>query len=54
MAKLITSGISPTHPSVGKPSAAITTWMPTSCSAMYGMVARMPVIAIASASDGLW
>jgi len=28
------SGSSPTSPSVGKPSAAMMTWMPISCSAM--------------------
>ena len=35
------------------PSAPISTWMPTSCSAMYGIVATMPVIVIASASQRL-
>ena len=32
------------------PMTSRTTWMPTSCSAMYGIVARMPVTATASAS----
>ena len=40
-------------PLVSSPMAPITTWMPTSCNAMYGMVARMPVQAIASASQRL-
>ncbi len=30
------------------PITSSTAWMPTSCSAMYGMVARMPVRATAS------
>jgi hypothetical protein len=33
------------------PSAPITTWMPTSCKAMYGMVATIPVTVTASASQ---
>jgi hypothetical protein len=33
------------------PSAASTALMPTSCSAMYGMVATMPVTAMAVESD---
>ena len=32
------------------PRTVSTAWMPTSCSAMYGMVARIPVPATASAS----
>ncbi len=47
------SGRSPTHPEVSTPMAPITTWMPTSCSAIYGMVATMPVTAMASASQRL-
>ena len=47
------NGRSPAKPAVSTPIAPITTWMPTSCSAMYGMVARMPVNAIASASQRL-
>lgn len=34
------------------PMALSTDSMPTSCRAMYGMVATMPVIAISSASTG--
>ena len=30
------------------PSTVSTDWMPTSCSAMYGIVARIPVAATAS------
>ena len=41
------SGRSAANPVPEMPSAPITTWMPTSCSAMYGMVATMPVTAIA-------
>ncbi len=47
------SGMSAMMPWPSTPIAAITTWMPTSCSAMYGMVARMPVSATTSASVGL-
>ena len=32
------------------PITSRTTWMPMSCSAMYGIVARMPVTATARAS----
>ena len=32
------------------PITSRTTWMPTSCRAMYGIVARMPVMAMANAS----
>ena len=32
------------------PMTVSTAWMPTSCSAMYGISARIPVKAIASAS----
>ena len=32
------------------PATSRTAWMPTSCSAMYGIVARMPVIETASDS----
>lgn len=32
------------------PSTSSTAWMPTSCSAMYGIVARMPVSATATDS----
>ena len=32
------------------PITVSTAWMPTSCSAMYGSVARMPVAAMASES----
>ena len=39
----MTSGQSPLIP-----IAPSTTWMPTSCSAMYGIVARMPVSATSS------
>ena len=44
----MTSGRSP-----WMPIAPSTTWMPTSWSAMYGIVARMPVTATASASAPL-
>ena len=37
------------EPSPPTPSDVSTAWMPTSCSAMYGIVARMPVTATASA-----
>src|ERR687886_570322 len=46
MTKAMMSGQSPSMP-----MPASTTWMPTSCRAIYGMVARMPVKAIASASQ---
>ena len=45
------SGRCPTMPPAGKPSAPITTSMPTSCSAIYGMVATIPVNATASAKQ---
>ena len=51
--KAINSGRSATRPVPEMPSAPISTWMPTSCSAMYGIVATMPVIVIASASQRL-
>jgi hypothetical protein len=46
----IMSGRSPMKPVPVIPSAAITTWIPTSWSAMYGMVARIPATATANAS----
>ena len=53
MTKAMTSGKSPSQPWPETPMAPITTWMPTSCSAMYGMVAMMPVMVTASASQRL-
>ena len=48
MTKAMMSGRSPEMP-----IPASTTWIPTSWSAMYGIVARMPVNAMASARTPL-
>lgn len=51
-ANAISSGRSFTNQFVSSPPptpiTSSTAWIPTSCSAMYGMVARMPVTATAS------
>ena len=51
--KAMMSGRSAAMPEPVTPSAPTTTWMPTSCSAMYGSVATMPVTVTASASHRL-
>src|SRR2546430_1713912 len=51
MTKAMISGRSPIMPLPPMPSAPITTCRPTSCNAMYGMVATMPVTVIASATQ---
>ena len=50
MTNAMISGRSPIRPSPETPIAPITTCMPTSCSAIYGIVATMPVTPTASAS----
>ena len=40
-----------TLPEPPRPVTSSTAWMPTSCSAIYGMVARIPVTAMAMAKD---
>ena len=50
MTKAMIRGRSPITPSPETPIAPITTCMPTSCRAMYGIVATMPVTPTASAS----
>ncbi len=40
-------------PEPPRPMVSSTAWMPTSCSAMYGIVARIPVNATARASPRL-
>ena len=47
------NGRSAAKPVPETPSAPITTCKPTSCKAMYGIVATMPVIVTAKASQRL-
>jgi hypothetical protein len=47
------SGRSAVKPEPEMPSPPMTTWIPTSYSAMYGMVATMPVMLTAKASQRL-
>ena len=47
------NGRSAASPVPEMPSAPTTTWMPTSCKAIYGMVATIPVMVTANASQRL-